>query len=120
MILFASICAALLLCSACSDDDFEPYTQTLTIASEQVSGIDYEASAFWVKKEGSNTWERDYTPISNFDYEPGYEYRILVRVNKIKTPGIDQHPYLYTLIKLISKEKKDSGVPPAAPNTPLP
>ena len=63
------------------------------------------------KTNESSTWEMMYTQIANFNHERGYEYIVEVSARKIKNPGPDQSSHKYTLIKIISKEKKDSEVP---------
>ncbi len=94
---------------SCKDNETKSYNETLVVASEVV--FKNEGMAYWVKRNGSTTWEMMYPLIKNFDYERGYEYVIEVKVQENIEPGPDQSSHNYTLIKLISKEKKDSEVP---------
>lgn len=109
LVFIVSLCVPLFLFNSCTDDEFKSYNQTLLIASEIVERND--GNAFWVKVDGSNEWEFMYEKIANFNYEVGYEYLIEVRVRKIKNPAVDQSTHAYTLVKIISKVKKDSEVP---------
>lgn len=108
LVLFSSLLLIPSLFNSCADDEYEPFNEVLVIASEIV--VKDDGTAFWVKRNGSSTWEMMYTEIDNFNYEIGYEYIVEVRVNKIKDPGPDQSSHKYTLVKIISKEKKDSNV----------
>ena len=106
---FMNACAMLTFFTTCSDNEFEPYKEVLVIASEIVEKSD--ANAYWVKRTGNDTWEMMYSEIANFIHERGYEYIIEVSVKKVKEPGPDQSNHSYTLIRIISKEKKNSEVP---------
>ncbi len=106
---FISVFVTLSFFTSCTDNEFEPYKEVLVIGSEIV--IKNDGNAYWVKRNGSSTWEMMYTQIGNFTHERGYEYIVEVSVKKIKDPGPDQSSHEYTLIKIISKEKKESGVP---------
>ena len=61
-----------------------------------------------VKKEGQAEWEFFYSNIEGFNYEPGYEYVLEVKVDKVENPAADQSSLKYTLVKQISKEQKTS------------
>lgn len=106
---FISVYATLSFFTSCTDNEFEPYNEVLVIASEIV--IKNDGNAYWVKRKGSTTWEMMHAEIANFNHERGNEYVVEVSVKKIKDPGPDQSNHNYTLIKIISKEKKDSEVP---------
>lgn len=56
-----------------------------------------EAPPYLVKYYNSNDWEKFYAKIFKFDYNPKFEYNILVRKHKNNS-----HPR-YSLIKIISK-----------------
>lgn len=106
---FVSVFITLSFFSSCTDSEFEPVSEVMVIASEIVESD--ELNSYWVKREGSSTWEMMTAQIANFDYEKGYEYVIQVSVKKIKNPGPDQLSHSYNLMRVISKEKKDSEVP---------
>ncbi|SIQ22161.1 protein of unknown function [Chryseobacterium indoltheticum] len=59
-----------------------------------------------VKEKESDTWQNFYTNIEGFTYEPGYEYVLKVRTEKIENPPMDASSIKYTLIKQVSKTKK--------------
>lgn len=44
--------------------------------------------------------------IENFEYEKGYEYKLLVQKSYIKNPPMDSGNERYTLVEILSKEKK--------------
>jgi|SRR5665648_56715 len=106
---FVSVSITLSFFTSCTDDEFKSNNERLVIASEIVEKSD--GNAYWVKVNGSSTWQMMYTQIANFNHEKGYEYTVDVSVKKIKDPGPDESSNKYNLIKVISKEKKDSKVP---------
>ena len=108
-VFFVSLCATLFFFNSCSDDEYEPYNEVLVIASE--TNVNNEGIVYWVKRNGSSTWEMMYTKIANFNHEEGYEYTVKVSVEKNKNPGPDQSSHKYTLVKIITKEKKNSELP---------
>ncbi len=84
-------------------------TEKLIVASEQGDCVGVTPmKCLLVKKEGQKDWEFFYSNIEGFNYEPGYEYELEVRVEKIENPAVDQSSLKYTLVKEMSKEKKES------------
>lgn len=59
-----------------------------------------------VKEKESDSWENFYTNIEGFTYEPGYEYVLKVKTEKIENPPMDGSSIKYTLVKQVSKTKK--------------
>ncbi|WP_326984042.1 DUF4377 domain-containing protein [Chryseobacterium sp. MYb264] len=59
-----------------------------------------------VKETPGGDWTNFYTNIDGFTYEPGYEYVLKVKTEKIKNPPADGSSIKYTLVKQISKTKK--------------
>ncbi|MCQ9638270.1 DUF4377 domain-containing protein [Chryseobacterium sp. WG14] len=59
-----------------------------------------------VKENASEGWTNFYTNIEGFTYEPGYEYVLQVKTEKINNPPADASSIKYTLIKQVSKTKK--------------
>ncbi len=53
-------------------------------------------------------WQNFYSQIEGFTYEKGYEYQLLVKETKIAHPPADASSVRYTLIKLLSKQKKEN------------
>lgn len=109
LVFLLNLSLVLIMLTSCEKNELETHNEVLVIASEVV--VKNEGIAYWVKRNGSNTWEMMHTEIANFKHERGYEYIVEVSVKEIKDPGPDQSSHSYTLIKIISKEKKDSEVP---------
>ncbi|GAA4154841.1 hypothetical protein GCM10022217_12360 [Chryseobacterium ginsenosidimutans] len=59
-----------------------------------------------VKENASGEWTNFYSNIEGFTYEPGYQYVLKVKTEKIATPPADGSSIKYTLVKQISKTKK--------------
>ncbi|SHK81748.1 DUF4377 domain-containing protein [Chryseobacterium polytrichastri] len=59
-----------------------------------------------VKETPSGEWTNFYTNIEGFTYEPGYEYVLKVKTEKIQNPPMDGSSIKYTLVKQVSKTKK--------------
>lgn len=107
MLLLLSIA---LLFGACGSDNVN---QKLTVASQQGDCVGVvPMKCLLVKQEGQTDWQFFYSTIEGFNYEPGYEYVLEVKVDSINNPAADQSSLKYTLIKEISKEEKISeGLP---------
>ncbi len=98
--------AMALLLGSCSNSG---KTEKLTVASQQGDCIGVAPmKCFLVKKEGQNEWEFLYNNIEGFNYEPGYEYVLEVKVDSVANPAADQSSLKYTLVKQISKDQKTS------------
>lgn len=84
------------------------------IASERfVSPLQDEGSIgtwFIAKQNQNEEWRLLTREIEGFVYESGYEYIIKVSI-KPTEQFIDQDPVSYRLIKVISKEKKETNLP---------
>lgn len=100
-----------LLASCCKPEDNElSWTERWIVASETVKdseGLPY----FWVKRNGKSTWEKAEAFVKGFEHEPGYEYEIVVKATVIPNPPADASARKYSLVRVISKEKKTSDVP---------
>lgn len=84
-------------------------TEKLTIASEQGDCVGVAPmKCFLVKRDGQKNWEFFYNNIEGFNYEPGYEYVVEVKVEEVERPAADQSTLKYILVKEISKEQKTS------------
>jgi len=90
-------------------------TEKLTVASQQGDCIGVAPmKCLLVKKEEQVGWEFFYNNIEGFNYEPGYEYVIEVKVDSVQNPAADQSSLKYTLVKEISKDQKTSENLPQA------
>lgn len=88
----------------------ESWEETWTIGSETIvtnEGI----TKFWIKRNENPVWEMTSCHIDGFTYESGYEYKIIVKAVNIPNPPMDGPSRKYSLVSLLSKEKKDSDVP---------
>lgn len=86
---------------------------TLTIASEQAdcTGVGPQ-KCFLIKKDGETSWSFWYSGIKDFNYEPGFEYVIDVKVETVANAPADASTINYTFVKEVSKTQKQSeGLP---------
>lgn len=89
-------------------------TEKITVASQQGDCVGVAPmKCLLVKKDGQTDWEFFYNNIEGFSYEPGYEYVLEVKADKVENPAADQSSLKYTLVKEISKEQKTSENLPA-------
>lgn len=121
-ILVLLLCAfGIMSCSKGSKDgrkitDRKEYN--LTVASKMLPGVlfscgsNYLTDVYAVKVGDSDKWSQ-FGPISGFDYTEGYEYEIKIRETSYLDYRMGEPAWTeYDLIKVISKEKKDSeGLP---------
>ncbi|MDM8146731.1 DUF4377 domain-containing protein [Bacteroides eggerthii] len=86
----------------------------LFVASEKRTGYGVGAqSCFLVKYSPNEKWQYFYSEIKGFDYEPGYEYQLLLSHTERKNIPQDASRYIYTLKRIISKTAiKSSELPP--------
>ncbi|WP_027381703.1 DUF4377 domain-containing protein [Chryseobacterium daeguense] len=59
-----------------------------------------------IKEKPTDNWTIFYSNIAGFTYEPGFEYVLKVRTEKIANPPADGSSISYTLVKQVSKTKK--------------
>ncbi|WP_083506393.1 DUF4377 domain-containing protein [Chryseobacterium aquaticum] len=81
--------------------------KTIIIASQTVdcTGV-APMKCLQVKEKETDQWENFYSNIEGFTYEPGFEYELKVKTEKIENPPMDGSSIKYTLIKQVSKTKK--------------
>lgn len=85
-------------------------TEKLIIASEQGDCVGVvPMKCLLVKKEGKSEWEFFYNDIEGFNYEPGYEYVLEIKTEKIENPVADGSSLKYILVKEVSKTQKTSA-----------
>ena len=98
---------ALLLLSACDKEN--SFTLDMRIASYYGFMFDGESSLphrMLLGYDGRRWEQRD--PIEGFDYEEGFEYEIKVRVKSVKNPPMGGSSRTMSLIKVVSKVKKQT------------
>lgn len=91
---------------------YEEYT--VTVASTKLQGVlsscgsSFLSDVYAVKKEDSQEWEQ-LSGVQDFDYEVGYEYKILISETNFLDYNMGEPAWTeYKLLKVLSKEKKDS------------
>lgn len=65
-----------------------------------------------VKYKNSKSWELFYSQINGFKYEAGYRYVLLVNRTKRKNVPADASAYIYTLKKVVKKQKMQTQTSP--------
>ena len=100
------ITAIMLMCLACKS---QKNMVTYTIASNTTIGYGVVPQTCLLVKEGDTEGcSLFYSTIEGFNYEPGLEYNVKVEKTAIENPPVDGSSIRYKLIKVISKEKKQS------------
>jgi hypothetical protein len=56
-----------------------------------------------VRKRPDGDWQLFYDPIEGFDFEPGYEYTLLVAIRSVPDPPADGSSIAYRLLHLLRK-----------------
>jgi len=74
-----------------------------------------------VKSKPDAEYQLFYSPIEGFNYEPGYEYQIRVKVTPVANPPADAPAYRYSLVDVVSKTPSAAAAGPtvAAPGKSL-
>jgi heat shock protein HslJ len=62
-----------------------------------------------VKEDPKDDWTYFYDQIQGFDYEPGYEYELVVQEEKVENPPADASSLQWTLVEVVSKERSLEG-----------
>lgn len=106
--------------SSCGDDEVKPITPEVldyfVVASRKKTIVDSNTNqaieCFIVRYSDKMEWFTLKTDsIKSFDYEVGFEYKIEVRTIDLNE-GKDIPLYVYEVVKVMSKEKKETeGLP---------
>ncbi|CAD7813059.1 hypothetical protein CHRY9390_02602 [Chryseobacterium aquaeductus] len=59
-----------------------------------------------IKEKESDSWGNLYSNIEGFIYEPGFEYVLKLKTEKITNPPADGSSIRYSLVQQVSKTKK--------------
>lgn len=92
---------------ACSKDNNQLESEIIILVDSKFvatpSNI-YPDKSLNVKFEGDNSWTILYNnSIEGFEYEEGFEYKLLVQQKYIPNPPQDGSKYSYKLIKILDK-----------------
>lgn len=88
-----------------SVDKDKPDLQRILISSETrvCTGVS-PMECLQVKwNKDQEDWELFYDHIQGFDYVKGYEYELIVKVEKVENPPADASSLKYTLVKEVSR-----------------
>ncbi len=103
--------ALLLMITSCDKDEIEN-TLTLTVSPETVLRTTVpgqeESEYMEIIDDSEQTLYLPIGSIENFEYEKGFEYKVLVKKRNLENPPQDSVDAVYTLIEILSKEKKDT------------
>lgn len=82
----------------------EPETKSLYIGPklEDCTGVGPQ-KCMMVKEDPDDDYQYFYQPIEGFEYEEGYEYEIVVTVEKVENPPADGSSLKYSLVKIVNK-----------------
>lgn len=84
-------------------------TVRYTVASRQGDCVGVAPQkCMLIKKGDAADWEFFYSSIEGFQYEPGYEYILEVREEKLDNVPVDASSIKYTLVRELSKVQKES------------
>lgn len=98
------------LASSCRDGE----VRTWTVASQTraCTGVGRQV-CYMIREKDNEPWQYFYDAIDGFDYRPGYEYTLSVRVRRVENPPMDASDLSYELVEILRQEKKESeGLPP--------
>ena len=89
-----------------------PYVlRKIIIADHQVDCVGVAPQSCWLTKPAGITadsqadWEYRYSGIEGFDYEPNYEYTLLIKNTAIDRPPADASSIQSTLIQVLEKKR---------------
>lgn len=83
----------------------------VTSKTVTVTGDGEPELCYWVKIDDNPVWQICHSQIDGFNYESGYEYELLIQVQKVLEPLQNASSHQYTLLSIVSKQLKDSDVP---------
>ena len=110
-IFYALLCIILSCCKTSEkkllNGKMTTFKNTILIINEHKANCEGNPNALClqIKKEKQKHFEVFYQNIVGFEFEESYRQTILVEERKIEHPEIKQVIPIYTLIKVISKEK---------------
>ena len=104
LLLLISICTI-----SCENNESSEIEKTFIVASKKVDCMGLAPQkCFLIKEKNQQNWQYLYDSISNFEYEEGFEYEILVSQKEIENPPQDASSIETKLIEILSKIEKTS------------
>lgn len=83
----------------------------MTIASEKRDCVGVgKMECLLVKENNQTEWRYFYNGIEGFNYQPGFEYELIVEKIPVTNPPADAPSVRYRLTKEVKKEKKQSNI----------
>lgn len=104
---FISFSAFILLNCTANSQTANSAEKTLFVSSEtkDCTGV-MPMKCLQVRENAADSWGNFYSNIEGFTYEPGFEYELKVKTEKIANPPMDRSSIKYILVKQVSKVKK--------------
>jgi hypothetical protein len=94
---------------SCENNDNNGLEKTLIIASKKADCVGVgNQQCLLIKENKQQDWQYFYSEITDFNYEEGFEYEILVSEKEIINPQQDDSSIETIFIKMISKVEKTS------------
>ena len=70
-------------------------------------------TCYLIRERESDPWQYFYGRIEGFDYHPGYQWTVDVRIRRVENPPADASSFSYELVRVVDKVQKESeGLPP--------
>ena len=99
-----ALIGALALLFGCSVFGLDEDTVTLYVGPQRVACVGVgERTCLLVKERPEEPWEYFYDAISGFEFEPGYNYKLLVGKRRIKRVEADGSSVAWRLIRVLEK-----------------
>ncbi|QIP15259.1 DUF4377 domain-containing protein [Spirosoma aureum] len=96
----------LLVFFSCDKNTVKPAIVEMQIADHQQDCMGVAPQkCLLVKVDNDTSWQLFYGNIEGFSYEAGFEYKLLVKREKIDNPPADSSDLRYSLVKVVEKNK---------------
>ena len=118
---------ATLLLAACASATLEPAQPEAPPAKTEAAGMEKTLfvgpalvdctgvapqKCMMVMEDPAKGYQLFYGSIDGFDFQEGYEYELVVRVEKIENPPADASNLKYSLVKIVSQTAANSNCQP--------
>jgi hypothetical protein len=100
--LFLVATSTLAACSVITGSDERRITMLVGPVQADCTGA-FAQKCLVVKENGAAEWTYFYDVIEGFDWQPGYEYTLIVAVREIENPPADGSSLAYRLIRVVKK-----------------